>query len=412
MRKVLATVIFSLLSITILTGCASMRPGPEASLFGDDRVNPASANQMFDRGFESFDDRQLILLLDPDGIEKEKTYIHKNEFREHDSSQKLQEIQKALRLAFRNANNEYQNDKAHRAQIQDRLIAASNQRCNLYAAYLKRISSQINGIFGTLTTVLGGASAIVTGETAARTLGGLAGITSGTRAELNQAIFESMTTSVIIPAVQARRKDILTEMLKRRSDNLSKYTIEGAVADAIRYHGACSIDAGIVQAAKSIQSFEDVGIERFTRLQERLGVARSASAAFQLEPLTAVISASNVLDEVVEQLETYEKRLAKLSSQDTAHSALKQSLSALRASAEKSASPSSGSLRERANVLDEGLKTLMFEYAASTGLEKTAAFNKIKAQQIEASRFAEHVRVKGVDLRFELEKLEKTAQSD
>ncbi|MCP5242923.1 MAG: hypothetical protein H6940_05740 [Burkholderiales bacterium] len=55
---------------------------------------------------------------------------------------------------------------------------------------------------GTLTTALGGAGAIVTGAEAARILAGLAGIASGTRAELNQAIFESVATSVIVPAIQ------------------------------------------------------------------------------------------------------------------------------------------------------------------------------------------------------------------
>ena len=42
------------------------------------------------------------------------------------------------------------------------MIAASNQRCNLYMTYLKRVSVYTNGLFGSLTTILGGAGAIVT----------------------------------------------------------------------------------------------------------------------------------------------------------------------------------------------------------------------------------------------------------
>ena len=160
-------------------------------------------------------------------------------------------------MAFRKANDTKYYDIAHRAQIQDRLIAASNQRCNLYKTYLKRINTYQNGIFGTLTTILGGAGAIVTGADSSRILSGLAGISSGTRAEPNQAIFESISTSIIIPGIEKTRAEILADIMTKRGKKLSEYTIEGAMADAIKYHGACSMDMGISYAQKSIQSFDD-----------------------------------------------------------------------------------------------------------------------------------------------------------
>lgn len=245
------------------SGCAAFSAGPEGSRFGDHRVNPASANQMFDKGFEQFSDQKLVLLLDPRSA---------NTLTAQDLTPAA--IPATLQRAFHNANTQYGrgNDKgkAHRSQVQDRLIAASNQRCNLYTTYLKRLSNRTNGLFGTLTTVLGGASAIVTGETAARTLGGLAGISSGTRAELNQAIFESVATSIIVPSIHLRRKEILDEIVKKRKQDLDVYTVEGAIADAIRYHGACSMDAGISQASKSIQLYQDIGIERTVIIRSKI----------------------------------------------------------------------------------------------------------------------------------------------
>lgn len=133
--------------------------------------------------------------------------------------------------------------------------------------YLKRISEYTNGIFGISTTVLGGAGAIVTGENAARTLSGLAGISSGTRAELNQAVFESLTTSVIVPAIRLRREELLQKIMKKRTCPIDKYTVEGAVADAINYHGACSMDTGIDFAGKSIQTYDDIGMKKFYEIQ-------------------------------------------------------------------------------------------------------------------------------------------------
>lgn len=246
--------LFAILIIFVASGCSTLgNPfGPEKSMFGDDRVTSASANQMFNSKFEGFNDEQLIYLLDPVNHAKDLPNENGDEINQ-------------LRAAFYVANAKYGVDEAHRSQIQDRLIAASNQRCNIYTTYLKRLSTKNNAIFGTLTTVLGGAGAIVTGAHTARLLSGLAGISSGARAELNQAIFESVATSVIVPAIQKQRAEILVEIQNKRVEpnklGIEVYTIEGAIADAIRYHGACSMDAGISFAQKSIQSFDDVGLK-------------------------------------------------------------------------------------------------------------------------------------------------------
>ncbi|NJL58810.1 MAG: hypothetical protein HC887_03335 [Desulfobacteraceae bacterium] len=157
MRKYLGTSLMGLVLIVLITtGCSSQRSlfNPEVSLFGGKRVTLASANQIFGPDFEEFNDQELRKLLDPEN--KAKALLNG---RFSDSSEGERD-KYLLRLAFMIANKEYKNnedDVSHRSQIQDRLIAVSNQRCNLYATYLKRVSSYNNGIFGTLTTMLGGA---------------------------------------------------------------------------------------------------------------------------------------------------------------------------------------------------------------------------------------------------------------
>ena len=111
-----------MLGVVALSGCSSLNMGPEGSRFGDYRVNPAGANQMFDRGFEGFNDEQLILLLDPDELQKDNGKYYYNNDKEFSDLNPTQK-QKVLRQAFRNAN-KYTDAKAHRAQIQDRLFAA------------------------------------------------------------------------------------------------------------------------------------------------------------------------------------------------------------------------------------------------------------------------------------------------
>lgn len=273
-----ALILLLILAGCFLSGCAGMKIGPEQSFFGAGKVTSALADQMFYDNFEAFNDEQLFQLLDPENKSlpykrdsENKPLTNKKEFKDLDPSEKIQ----CLRMAFRIANSDPIYGIAHRSQIQDRLIAALNQRCNVYATYLKRINSYQNGIFGTLTTILGGAGAIVTGDTAPRILSGLAGISSGTRAELNQAIFESITTSVIIPGIQKTRSALLKEMLNKRTKDLSEYTIEGAIADAIEYHGACSMDTGISCAQKSIQSFDDVGIKKLNEFINKPGTTKN-----------------------------------------------------------------------------------------------------------------------------------------
>ncbi len=372
------------LTCSLVTGCSSF--GPEKNLFGGERVTTASANQMFDKGFEGFTDEQLFQLLDPDNT---------CNYNKLDEAQKI----KILRKAFRKANIKKTYGIPHRSQIQDRLIAASNQRCNLYMTYLKRVSTYTNGIFGTLTTVLGGAGAIVTGENTARFLSGLAGISSGTRSELTQAIFESIATSVIIPGIQKSRADLLKEIEKKRSRAVEEYTVEGAIADAISYHGACSMDTGVAYAQKSIQSYDDIGIKRFTAIQAELGIARSVSESFMLGPISSLVVTEKVLDNFSTKLDEYG---GKIDSSQKSHKSIAKLHKELVTAIAKD-----GSLRKRAIALDKRLKVAIFNYASAIGSEKSKYLNTLKEQQIDATTFSREIETKNTELLVELKKLEK-----
>ncbi len=380
MKKSGVTLLFVLIGC-VISGCASIRAH---------KVISASANQIFDPGFEGFTDEQLFQLLDP-----ENKADLKQEFEKLSNSEKI----KYLRMAFRKANSEQvAYGIAHRSQVQDRLIAASNQRCNGYTTHLKRESQFVNGIFGISTTILGGAGAIVTGKNSARFFSGLAGISSGIRAELNQATFESIATSVIIPGIQKARSELLKEILNKRSKTLEEYTIEGAIADVISYHGACSLDTGISFAQKSIQSFDDMGIKKFNEIQNELGIARSASESFTIGPLASLVVSEKVLDDFAKKLTEYE---AKTDSSKQEQKTLRNNIGTLIASAKD------GDLRKEASKLDEDLKVAMFNFASAAGAEKSNNFSLLDAQQIRARDFAKKVGAKNTDIFIEVKKLAK-----
>ena len=145
-----------------------------------------------------------------------------------------------------------------RNRVQDRLVAASNQRCALYKQHVRRFDSTSNVLLGALTTLSAGAGALVTHVDSARVLSGLAAAASGVRAELNETYFQQNTIQVLSNAFEKRRDEFRTEMLGKSKNSIHKYTVERAVADALRYHNACSLVTGLEEIALQQGRSDDV----------------------------------------------------------------------------------------------------------------------------------------------------------
>lgn len=264
------TIMYCLGFSLVFTGCNTKFQGPEAAVFGDGRVTHASANQLLSNNIEQIDDFELIWLLDPKFSQKIKTkkdqygdeielnIIYESEFEKLEDAEKV----RLVNLALINANSK---DEKRRNLIQDRFIVASNNRCNLYFTYLKGLSTGVNNTFGILTTILAGAGSIVTHTDTARLLSGGAAISSGTRAELNQNIFNNLTTNAIIPAIINEREKKLSEIKNHRNDKLEKYSVAMAIADAIDYHGKCSLDIGIKATGMAVNKYTDLGLKEIEK---------------------------------------------------------------------------------------------------------------------------------------------------
>nr|VFK22612.1 MAG: hypothetical protein BECKLFY1418C_GA0070996_11231 [Candidatus Kentron sp. LFY] len=206
------------LSLSV-AGCSLLEPEPEYAYTGDGRVNPAGAVQMLPSSvFETFD-LAVLLGADPLTTDKDPKTLDYDDYKceEGDDPGNAGCIRARARLdeAFKEFDVKNSGKgKQKRNEIQDRLMAASEQRCNVYKIYLKRIHAKANFYTGSLATILGGAGAIVTGVDGARILSGLAGITSGVRAEFNQAVFVNLAIPVITKGIESRRNDIRKEIKK------------------------------------------------------------------------------------------------------------------------------------------------------------------------------------------------------
>lgn len=213
----------------------------------------------------------LMHILDPKGFGPGRVTKPAEEPKaETDKPQKQEESSSNddLESAFRGFYNPGYNEpvKLRRNRVQDRIIAASNEKCRTYKGSLKAQQGHVNFFLGSLTTILAGAGAIFTRVDAARVLSGTAGISSGVRAEFNSDYFNTLTVEVITKGIDKARTDLLSQIKDYRDGEIAAYTVERAVADAIIYHTRCSLIAGLEEASKSISVADDPGLKRLNDL--------------------------------------------------------------------------------------------------------------------------------------------------
>ena len=136
-----------------------------------------------------------------------------------------------------------------RNDVQDRIIAASNQRCGYYLRELVSAKSQSQIGWGGLSLLLTGAASVTTPATAAKVLSAGATVSTGVNSLYTEAYFNNLTVNVISSGISKRREGILAQITQLRNKSLADYPVNRAVADAILYHTACNIVSGLEAAA-------------------------------------------------------------------------------------------------------------------------------------------------------------------
>jgi len=249
------------LPLLVLPGCAGIK---------ETQLKP-NAETVFMKEGGDVGHVDLRHILDPNGFGPRRVTKPAEEPKaETDKPQKQKEsISNAdLESAFKGFYNPGYDEalELRRNRVQDRIIAASNEKCTTYMGNLKAQQGHVNFFLGSLTTILAAAGAIFTRVDAARVLSGTAGISSGIRAEFNSDYFNTLTVELITKGIDKARTDLLTQFKDYRKGEIAAYTVERAVADAIIYHSRCSLIAGLEEASKSISVAEDPGLKRLNKL--------------------------------------------------------------------------------------------------------------------------------------------------
>ncbi len=160
--------------------------------------------------------------------------------------------------------------KLARNRVQDRILSASIGRCNVFKTYLQRDQSDVNFSMGAGATIAGVLGAVLPGVQSARNLAGVAGLFSGLRAEFNQAYYANLAAHVVVRGIDVVQAETFQRIQKdAQSRPISEYTVEAAIKDAIFFDGLCSVISGMEQAAESIRTYADPGLDSLQRVMIR-----------------------------------------------------------------------------------------------------------------------------------------------
>lgn len=182
---------------------------------------------------------------------------------------------------FRSTSEITAEDKAIRRDgVQDKIMAATESRCNVFKTFLRRQQSDVNFQLGTATTVAGVLGAVLPGANDSRNLAAVAGMLSGAQAEFNSAYYSNLAAQVIAQGVDVRMARLKKEVLQNRAGkSIANYSMEAAIRDAITIDGACSTVAGLTEAAESIKEAVNPGLARAAEVIAAVKVAGEMARA-------------------------------------------------------------------------------------------------------------------------------------
>ena len=132
-----------------------------------------------------------------------------------------------------------------RNDLQDRIIAASNQRCAAYLRVLISSKAQTQMGWGGLATLLSGAATVTSPVAAAKVLSAGSTISNSYLSLYNEAYFNSLSINVISAGISKQREGLLQYLGEERKKEMSQYPVHRAIADALSYHAACNIVSGL-----------------------------------------------------------------------------------------------------------------------------------------------------------------------
>lgn len=160
----------------------------------------------------------------------------------------------------------------YRDMLQDAIIGVSNTVGSAHVATVLRVEDSINLYTGVMDLAFDAASVIATPPGSKTVFAALSGIAGGTRALVNQEVYNNFIGPAIVEAIYKDRLEALAKILESRQKSIREYNVEQAIADAVAYHETWSFYLGmqsLVEAGKKRLSEETATIQ--ARVDKALG---------------------------------------------------------------------------------------------------------------------------------------------
>jgi hypothetical protein len=268
------------MSLLFLVGCAQLASVTDKGHRGEtneqfSRVDQHSSYPAMRR--ETFEEVNLLELIDPKGDSEKDGY--KKDWNPGDDKGIGFGKRYDLVLTWFSRQPEADDWKRQRRNsVQDKIVAVSTSRCNVFKTYLRRQQVDVNFMLGSLTTASGILGAVLPGMNASRNLAGAAGLFSGLRSEYNQSYYSNLAAHVIVQGIDLRINRLKKELIEsRKGRSVADYTMEAAISDAIVIDGNCSAVAGLIEAQESIREVENPGLKMAARAMASAGALRELS---------------------------------------------------------------------------------------------------------------------------------------
>jgi hypothetical protein len=146
--------------------------------------------------------------------------------------------------------------------------------------------SDVGFSLGGLAALFSGGAAAFRDEETIRALAASAGATNAIRTEYQKSYLFDLTVHVAFEAIDKRRARLKEKINGHVQDTIAKYPMAQAVSDALEYHAACSMAAGVSEASESIKEAANPGVNTVVDAMRKFGLSTTFIAQTKAIPAT------------------------------------------------------------------------------------------------------------------------------
>ena len=133
----------------------------------------------------------------------------------------------------------------YRNMLQDAILGVSDRVGSAHLASIIGTEDALNLTFGFLDVLFDGLSIVFTPPGTKSALAAVSAIAGTSRSLVNEEIYANIIAPAITKAIESERNNALVDITRRRQEPITSYTVENAIADAIRYHESWSFYKGL-----------------------------------------------------------------------------------------------------------------------------------------------------------------------